>query len=90
MTALEVHIACECNAVPRVATVQKVRTLGMCGAPVRWRRRASYVACWSPTPSPSHQPQVAAQLARAGPTRAIVNILLTGGSIRYTVVTVKP
>ena len=66
MTALEVHIACECNAVPRVATVQKVRTLGMCGAPVRWRRRASHVACWSPTPPNTPTTRAAAQLARAG------------------------
>ena len=66
MLALEVHIACECNAVPRVATVQKVRTSGMCGAPVRHRRQVSLVACWSSTPPETHQPQAAAQLARAG------------------------
>ena len=68
MLALEVHIACECNAVPRLATVQKVRTLGFGHV---WR--ASAVAApglpcsmLEPYTPPTQQPQAAAQLARAG------------------------
>ena len=77
MLALEVaiqymyHTSWECNAGSAArglrvgATVQKVRYLGMCGPPVRRRRRASHVACWSPTPPQytSHRPRPSSRAA---------------------------